>query len=462
MVAAILLITSFQGWWLYKTYKEQQREMWRSSHMYFRESIWQLQGARLKLDSTERFRPPGRGESVGMMLNMVRRKLNEKKKGDTSETVRLQSGKEGSVLVLINKKTDSLAVKREKATERMIDIMMGADSLLEPLTITEIKTKYDKQLQKRGMGITYSIIQDSVDIKEDGSPDVDRNEVVVGFSHPVSYKMKIENENMYLFKKLAPQLGFSLFLMGLTIVSFMLLYKNLLKQRRLTELKNDFINNITHELKTPIATVSVAIEALKNFNAMDNPERTREYLDISGNELNRLSMLVDKVLKMSMFEKSQLELKNEPISISTLVNEVVRSMQLQFEKQHAVVDIKQNGSNFTINGDKLHITSVLYNLLDNALKYSKEDPAISIAITDKGDAVELAVTDNGIGISPAYKQKIFDKFFRVPHGDTHNIKGYGLGLSYVAQVVKEHGGTIDVSSEEGKGSTFKVTLPVRS
>ena len=458
MVAAILLITSFQGWWLYKTYKEQQRDMWRSSQTYFRESIWQLQGARLKLDSTEKFRPPGRGEWVAMMMNMMRKRLYEKKQGDTIETVRLQSGKEDAVMVFVNKKSDSLAMKREKATEKMINIMMSADTLLEPLTIAEIKTKYDKQLQKRGMGITYSITQDSVDIREDGTPDVDISKVVVGFSHPVSYKLKIENETIYLFKKLAPQIGFSLFLLGLTIVSFMLLYKNLLKQSRLTELKNDFINNITHELKTPIATVSVAIEALKNFNAMDNPERTREYLDISGNELNRLSMLVDKVLKMSMFEKSQLELKNEPISISILVNEVVRSMQLQFEKQHAVVDIKQNGTNFTINGDKLHITSVLYNLLDNALKYSKDDPAISIAITDKGDGVELAVTDNGIGISPAYKQKIFDKFFRVPHGDTHNIKGYGLGLSYVTQVVKEHGGTIEVSSQESKGSTFKVTL----
>ena len=432
--------------------------MWRSSQTYFRESIWQLQGARLKLDSTEKFRPPGRGEWVAMMMNMMRKRLYEKKQGDTIETVRLQSGKEGAVMVFVNKKSDSLAMKREKATEKMINIMMSADTLLEPLTIAEIKTKYDKQLQKRGMGITYSITQDSVDIREDGTPDVDRSKVVVGFSHPVSYKLKIENETIYLFKKLAPQIGFSLFLLGLTIVSFMLLYKNLLKQSRLTELKNDFINNITHELKTPIATVSVAIEALKNFNAMDNPERTREYLDISGNELNRLSMLVDKVLKMSMFEKSQLELKNEPISISILVNEVVRSMQLQFEKQHAVVDIKQNGTNFTINGDKLHITSVLYNLLDNALKYSKDDPAISIAITDKGGTVELAVTDNGIGISPAYKQKIFDKFFRVPHGDTHNIKGYGLGLSYVTQVVKEHGGTIEVSSQESKGSTFKVTL----
>ncbi len=436
--------------------------MLRSSHMYFRESIWQLQGARLKLDSTEQFRPRGRGESVAMMMNIVRKRLNEKKQPDTIEKVRIHTGSEGRVMVFVKQKSDSLTSKKEMAAERMIDIMMGADSLLEPLTITEIKNKYDKQLQKRGMGITYSITQDSVDTKEDGLPDVDRNKVVVGFSKPVTYKMEIENENAYLFKKLAPQLGFSLFLISLTIVSFMLLYKNLLKQRRLTELKNDFINNITHELKTPIATVSVAIEALKNFNAMDNPERTREYLDISGNELNRLSMLVDKVLKMSMFEKNQLELKNEPINISTLVNEVVRSMQLQFEKEHADVAIQLHGTQFTINGDKLHITSVLYNLLDNALKYSKENPAISITITDKGEAVQLAVADNGIGIGPAYKQKIFEKFFRVPHGDTHNIKGYGLGLSYVAQVVQEHGGTINVSSEEGKGSTFVVTFPVGS
>ncbi len=458
MLAAILLIVSFQGWWLYKTYKEQQREMYWSSHMYFRESIWQLQGSRLKLDSNEKFRPPGRGESVVFMMNMVRRRLNEKKPGDSVTAVRIQSGKEGPMVVRINKGGDSLANKKEKAAERMLDIMMGADSLLQPLTISEIRAKYDRQLKKRNMGISYSITQDSVDIKEDGTPDVDRNEVIVGFSHPVSYKLKIQNERAYLFKKLAPQLGFSLFLIGLTIVSFYLLYKNLLKQRRLTALKNDFINNITHELKTPIATVSVAIEALKNFNAMKDPERTREYLDISGNELNRLGMLVDKVLKMSMFEKSELELKKEPIALDALVNEVVRSMQLQFEKEHAIVDIKLKGSNFTINGDRLHITSVLYNLLDNALKYSKDEPAISIAVTDKSEEVELAVTDNGIGISPVYKQKIFDKFFRVPHGDTHNIKGYGLGLSYVAQVVKEHGGSIDVTSEEGKGSTFKVTL----
>lgn len=458
MLAAILLIVGFQGWWLNKTYNEQQREMYRSSTSMFRESVWQLQGARLNLDSNERFHFPGRPESVAIMMNMVRKRMAGKNHQDTVKMITIDGGKENPFMVKIRKGNDSAFTKRERATERMFDIMLGADSLLDPLTVSDIRKKYDRQLQKQNMDLEYSVVQDTVDIKEDGTPSIDRNEVIVGFSHPTSYKMKIEHENIYLFKKLAPQIIFSLFLIGLTIASFSLLYKNLLKQRRLTELKNDFINNITHELKTPIATVSVAIEALKNFNAMQDPERTREYLDISGNELNRLGMLVDKVLKMSMFEKSELELRKEPIAIDTLVQEVVKSMQLQFDKEHAQVDIKTVGTNFTISGDKLHITSVLYNLLDNALKYSKDDPAISVAITDLGDTVELAVTDNGIGISPAYRQKIFDKFFRVPHGDTHNTKGYGLGLSYVAQVVKEHGGMIGVTSEEGKGSTFTVVL----
>ena len=456
MLAAILLIVSFQGWWLYKTFREQQREMWRSSNYIFRESIWQLQAVKLKLDSGVRFRFPGRGEAIDM-VNMMRKRFKDSlKPGQYKDTT--GNRKTSSVFITIDNSDSGKPMQHMPGGGRMFKMMMSLDSLQEPLSLKEIREKYDQQLQKHDMELKYSIATDSINIREEEPLSLDRNEVVVGIRNPVSYKIKIENGNAYLLKKLAPQILFSLFLMGLTIVSFGLLYKNLLKQRRLTELKNDFINNITHELKTPIATVSVAIEALKNFNAMADPERTREYLDISSNELNRLGMLVDKVLKMSMFEKSELELKKEPIGIDLLVKEVVRSMQLQFEKEHANVDINLTGNNFTITGDRLHITSVLYNLLDNALKYSKEDPAISITISDKGEVVELAVTDNGIGISPAYKHKIFEKFFRVPHGDTHNIKGYGLGLSYVAQVVKEHGGSIEVTTEEGKGSEFKVTL----
>ncbi|MBL7752414.1 MAG: HAMP domain-containing histidine kinase, partial [Chitinophagaceae bacterium] len=224
-------------------------------------------------------------------------------------------------------------------------------------------------------------------------------------------------------------------------------------------MKNDFISNVTHELKTPIATVGVAIEALKNFNAINDPARTKEYLDISQNELNRLSLLVDKVLKLSMFENKEMDLRKESFDLKQVTEEVVSSFRLQFEKFHASAEILTEGSDFTLLADKMHITSLLYNLVDNALKYSPEAPEIKVILADKGAMIQIAVSDKGVGIPPEYRQKVFEKFFRVPAGDTHNVKGYGLGLSYAAEVVAKHGGTVEVNSETGKGTTFIINLP---
>jgi signal transduction histidine kinase len=268
--------------------------------------------------------------------------------------------------------------------------------------------------------------------------------------------------NNYLLQKNLPQLLFSLLLTGITILSFALIYNNLRRQQRLTALKNDFISNITHELKTPIATVSVAVEALRNFNALQNPQLTREYLDISKNELNRLTMLVDKVLKMSVFEQKALELNLEIVDVADLLQQIMTSMKLQFEKYQAQVNIQTSGTDFIITADRLHLTSVVYNLLDNALKYSREEPQINVHLEQQNGHFNLFVQDNGIGIAPAYQQRIFDKFFRVPTGDVHNVKGYGLGLHYVASVVQQHGGSIVVESTAGRGSCFKIILPINN
>jgi two-component system phosphate regulon sensor histidine kinase PhoR len=249
--------------------------------------------------------------------------------------------------------------------------------------------------------------------------------------------------------------------LGITILSFVLLYRNLLKQRRLAELKNEFISNITHELKTPIATVGVAIEALKNFNAIQDPQKTKEYLDISSNELQRLGMLVDKVLKLSMFEKKEIELKYESLNLKDIVDEVTTSLRLQLEKNNVKVSLTQNGD-LTLQGDRLHLLSVVFNLLDNAIKYSNGDPSIQIELNGDEQNVELSIKDNGIGIPQEYQTKVFEKFFRVPAGDTHNTKGYGLGLSYVAHVVKKHGGIISVDSQPSLGTRFTIILPKRN
>jgi len=266
---------------------------------------------------------------------------------------------------------------------------------------------------------------------------------------------------MLFLRQIAPQILFSFFLTILTVIAFIILYRNLRAQQRLMELKNDFISNVTHELKTPVATVSVALEALKNFHALNDPKLTNEYLDIARNELNRLTLMTDKILKASVFENKGITIQKESVDLQKTVTQILDSMRLIFEKRQAKVSFTPEGESFIVEGEHAHITNVIYNLLDNALKYSPEMPVISIDLKEISDSVVLSVRDEGLGIPVEFKKKIFEKFFRVPTGDVHNIKGYGLGLSYVSGVVKAHQGSIEVESESGKGSTFIIRWPKR-
>jgi signal transduction histidine kinase len=264
-----------------------------------------------------------------------------------------------------------------------------------------------------------------------------------------------------ILSKMKSEIGFALFVWALVALSFWLIYHSFLQQKRLIALKNDFINNMTHELKTPITTVGVAIEAITNFGALNNPEQTKEYLDISKNELNRLSLMVDKVLKMAVFENAEAKLSIETIDIGDITQEVINSMRLQCDKYNATIQLNRIGEDFTVNADKVHITSVIYNLIDNALKYGGEKPDITIDIQPfYNDFMRLSISDKGVGIPPQYQEKIFEKFFRVPTGDVHTVKGHGLGLNYVKNVIEQHGGKLHIDSAEGKGSTFSVFLPL--
>lgn len=262
-----------------------------------------------------------------------------------------------------------------------------------------------------------------------------------------------------ILKQIAPQILFSCLLTLITTVAFLILYRSVRAQQRLMELKNDFISNVTHELKTPVATVSVALEALKNFHALNDPKLTKEYLDIAQNELNRLTLMTDKILKASVFESKGITIQRETVDIRKVTVEILDSMRLVFEKRQANVSLQSTGETFLLEGETTHITNVIYNLIDNALKYSPDKPVITITLNDHPDHITLSVRDEGLGIPSEYKKKVFDKFFRVPTGDVHNIKGYGLGLSYVASVVKAHDARITIESESGKGSNFIIHWP---
>lgn len=344
--------------------------------------------------------------------------------------------------------------QKDPGEKSVFRFLYDVDSLSQKdsVTLEEIDSAFSKRLKEDKIAVGFAVN------RLDSIQSVPANAVTLGFSKPTHFTYVLQDTWSYMLGQLKLPILFSLLLVGITIASFVLLYRNMMQQKRLADLKNEFISNITHELKTPIATVGVAIEALKSFNAIDDPRRTKEYLDISQNELQRLNLLVDKVLKLSMFEKKEIELKYEVLNLADVVDEVVASMRLQTEKYRATVTVNTEGD-CTLQADRLHLLSVVFNLLDNALKYGKENQAIQISLEEKENSIELKVADNGIGIPAEYKDKVFDKFFRIPHGDTHDAKGYGLGLSYVAHVVKKHKGTITVESGTGTGATFIINLP---
>lgn len=463
MAATILTIAGFQVYWLTQAYEREERTLEMRTNFFFRETVRSIQASKLKLDSlsadssersrlllkkelvqqgnAKRLRPE---KMIGMMDVLMERT------GDTAHGRR----------PLRRRYRDSLRDFNNRISprqNRIIQFLSDLDALQDSVRIAEIDKEYAKKLEEQSLGVPFAVTR----VKTQETEEPRRfNEVTLGFAHPITYHLELEDTVPFLLKRIGPAILFSVFLVAFTILSFWLLYRNLLRQRRLADIKNEFISNITHELKTPIATVSVAIEALRSFGAAVSPQKTKEYLDISANELQRLSLLVDKVLKLSMFEKKEIDLKYEPLNMLQLVNEVTSSMRLQFEKRGARVDVQSEGDG-GMEGDRLHLVSVLFNLLDNALKYSKSEPEINIRLRDDGINLQLIVADNGIGIAQEYHRRVFEKFFRVPHGNVHDQKGYGLGLSYVAHVVEQHGGGINVSSAEGEGSRFVVLLPKR-
>ncbi len=262
----------------------------------------------------------------------------------------------------------------------------------------------------------------------------------------------------YLMMKLLPQLFFVLVLLTLTAAAFVIAYKGLSSQLKLSQLKDDFISNMSHELKTPISTVKLALEALNNYNIIDDPKLSREYLGMATSEMDRLELLATRVLNTSLLENGKMHIQRESYDLRQLVTEVLQNMQLRFAQHEANVSFNVTGNNFVAPIDKLHMQGVLVNLLDNSLKYSTSAPNIAITLTENSGAIQLSLTDNGPGIPEEYKEKIFEKFFRVPNGLRHNTKGYGLGLSYAAQVMRQHNGSINVNNVNAGGCVFTLTF----
>ncbi len=234
-----------------------------------------------------------------------------------------------------------------------------------------------------------------------------------------------------------------------------------LRQKRLSEMKTDFINNMTHELKTPISSISLSSEVLLKPEIAQQPERLHRYAELIFNEVRRLRLQVDKVLQLATLERKNVELKRETLDLHAMLGSAVNTLEVANEQEGLGIELNLGATDHQIEGDEVHISNVIFNLLDNAVKYSYENPKIKISTTSNGDSIETTISDRGIGIPKKSIPLVFDKFYRVPKGNLHDVKGFGLGLYYVKQMVEAHDGKIRVESEEGKGTSITFTLPLK-
>ncbi len=243
------------------------------------------------------------------------------------------------------------------------------------------------------------------------------------------------------------------------IIFFAYTLISILKEKKLAELKENFINNMTHELQTPITNISIASELLANSEIALTPQKTARYHQIIFQENERLKAQVERVLQMAVLEKQELALTKSKTNVHQVLEETLQSLQLRLQKRSGKITVDLQALETNILADPLHVTNVVYNLLDNAEKYSPEAPEIEVATRNYKNGILISIADKGIGIKKEVQKFIFDKFYRVPTGNVHNVKGFGLGLSYVKTIIDAHNGSISLSSQQGQGSRFELFFP---
>jgi two-component system, OmpR family, phosphate regulon sensor histidine kinase PhoR len=267
------------------------------------------------------------------------------------------------------------------------------------------------------------------------------------------------NQQTFLIGKIWLSLASSVLLILMIIGIFSYALYTIIKQKKISEIKNDFINNMTHEFKTPISTVSLACEALQDEDVKKNETFVKRYISIIEAENKRLGLQVEKVLQMAALEKKDFELKLEMIDMHEVIDKALDNINIQIEKREGVIKKQLLAHEKGVMADELHLTNIIYNLLDNANKYSREKPDITITTKNRQGGIIVQIADKGIGMSKEVISRIFERFYREPTGNLHDVKGFGLGLTYVKTMLDALGGEITVKSDIAKGSTFEIYLP---
>lgn len=328
------------------------------------------------------------------------------------------------------------------------------DSLISKADTSFLKQVFTKKIQAISPKLKPIWTLNSVSSPIQGF----ENQQFVFYYDDKMLEASVSNKTNYILSRIYPQILFALLLLLLTSVSFILSFRTLKSQMLLNVMRNEFVSNISHELKTPVATVKVALEALDGFNVKLDAVKSNEYIQMATHELNRLELLVNKVLATSTLVNNDQMMAKEPLNLGLLLTDVVQHLKPRFETLNAIVSLDIRNGNAFVEGDRFHLQGVILNLLDNSLKYTLEHPKIEIVLEVVDNKVFVKVADQGIGIPKEYLSKVFLKFFRVPTELKHNVKGYGLGLSYAAMVMQMHHGTIKASNGVQGGAVIQLTF----
>ncbi|MDX6181539.1 HAMP domain-containing sensor histidine kinase [Flavobacterium sp. Fl-77] len=340
----------------------------------------------------------------------------------------------------------------------------------ERITKEKVKNLLKKELEEHGVktkfefGIYSSGI--ATKIKSDGfhfDKDATYNTPVFADNEGNSkYELLVTfpNKKKFLLSDLVSITILSIIFTLIIIVAYTSALNQLLRQKHISEIKTDFINNMTHEFKTPIATINLALDAIKNPKIIEDKEKVFRYLQMIRDENKRMHAQVENVLRISKLEKKELDITKEPTAIHDIIEDAIEHVNLILEDRNGTVVKHLNAARTTCLINEVHFTNVLVNILENAIKYSPDIPEIEIFTENVKDMILIKVKDNGLGMSKIAQKRVFEKFYREHTGDLHNVKGHGLGLAYVKRIVEDHNGQVYVESEKGKGSTFIIKIPL--
>lgn len=368
---------------------------------------------------------------------------------------------------------DKISRQEEIIQEVIKDVLKPKFDIKSRVSRDQLKSFLDEELKNKGLNLKYDF---AVNGDESGQLLFTNTEEKNDLLH-TDFKVKLFPNDLfsgnnfllvyfpdqynYILRKTWITLSASVFLIGIIMYCFAYAIHTLIKQKKLSEMKNDFINNMTHEFKTPIATVALTCEALSDDDVQKDERLVNRYISVIKDENKRLGQQVEKVLQIASLDKKDYKFNLRELDIHEIIRHAIDNIYIQVKNRGGEIKENLKATETRIVADELHLVNIFYNLLDNANKYSPEPPIIEIATSNSDGGIIIKIKDFGLGISKEHIGKIFEKFFRVPTGNVHDVKGFGLGLSYVKSMVEAHGGKISAESEPGKWSEFKIFLPAK-